>query len=70
MRPYTVRQLDQQGGVISEKHVEAPHAEAALRQLTGITERTRRIEVYDADHKKVEEVLGDYWRDRIRRNRR
>ena len=70
MRPYTVRQLDQQGGVISEKHIEAPHTEAALRQLAGIADTTRRIEVYDADHKKVGEVLDDYWRRRFQRDRR
>jgi hypothetical protein len=66
---YTIRQLDQQGGVVSEKRVEADHTDGALRQLTGITDATVRIEVYDADQEKVGETLADFWRRKVQRTR-
>ena len=70
MKPYTVRQVDDQGDVVSERHVEAANTDQALRQLTDITETTQRIEVLDSDQERVRQIGADYWRHKFRRNRR
>ena len=70
MKPYTVRQLDRRGAVISEKQIEAGSADAVLWQMTEIADSTERIEVYHDDQGKVRQIGADYWRQKFRRSRR
>jgi hypothetical protein len=70
MNLYTLRQLDAQRSIVSEKRVEATGADAALRQLNDIELATCRINVHDIDDQQVCQVNADYWRQRYRRTRR
>ena len=66
MDPYTVRQLDADGEVLSEKRVEAQNYDGVLRQLKKIAREVRRIEVYDQDGNRAGEINADFWRQRVR----
>lgn len=62
MQVYTVRQLDPEGAVISEKQVEADSASTALRELRQPSDEMHRIEVYDGNQERVRQIDGNYWR--------
>ena len=70
MNSYILRQIDAEGSIVSEKHVEATGADAALRQLSDIEIATRRINVHDTDGQQVGQINADYWRQKYRRTRR
>jgi hypothetical protein len=62
MQIYTIRQIDKDGAVISEKQIEADSANTALRELRKASESMRRIEVYNGNQEQVRQIDGDYWR--------
>ena len=70
MTEYTVRQVDADGEIVSERHLEDTSADAVLRQLHDINQVTRRVDVYDASDQRVRQIGGDYWRQKYRRSRR
>lgn len=70
MNTYVVRQVDEQGDVISDQHVEAMDNDAALRQLRNINEFTERIDVYNSEELRVGQISGEYWRSKYRRGQR
>lgn len=61
MKPYSIRQLDSQGHVVSQREVEAPDYTAALRQLKDVCDDTQRIEVCNGAGDKAGEISVDYW---------
>ena len=67
MQLYTVRQINKDGETISDKHVEADSAQAALRELRKPSDEMHRLEVYDANQRQVRQVLGKFWRANPRR---
>ena len=64
---YTVRQLDSDDRVLSEVKVEGTSYNAVLRDIRGLAEGTRRIEVFSSHGEKAGEIGADYWRQRVRR---
>lgn len=67
MNPYRVRQLDEHGDVLAEKHVVAPNYDAVLRQLKDVPDNTSRIEVYNEEGERAGEANVDFWRQKLRR---
>jgi hypothetical protein len=67
MQLYTVRQLDKNGETISDTHVEADNAQAALRGLPEASDGMHRLKVFDANQQQVRQVLGEFWRAKPRR---
>lgn len=59
---YTVRQLDSDGQVVSEKQVAAHSYSAALRELRDVVDEAQRIEVFNREGEKAGEIGVDYWR--------
>jgi len=60
--PYSLRQLDEHGDVLSEKHVVAKSCSAAMRELKDVAVGADRIVVYNEEGNKAGEVNVDYWR--------
>ena len=63
---YAIRQIDSQGGLLSEIDVEAASSEAAAKQLSDVNDLTERIAVC-LDGQTMNEMDVDHWRKRIRR---
>jgi hypothetical protein len=69
MEPYMVRQVDEEGEVLSENEVMAPSYSAVLRQISETSSRVQRIEVYNQEGDRAGAVDVDYWRRTVRRGR-
>lgn len=65
MKRYEIRQLTDEGNVLSANTVEAMSSEAAAKQLKHLVDGTGRIEVC-LDGKAVNEMGVNYWRQRVR----
>ncbi len=70
MNSYLLQQIDSDGSVVAEQHVDATSAEVALRQLNDIDQTTQIINVRNAEDERVGQVDADYWRQKYRRSRR
>ena len=66
MNSYQLRQLDDDGQVISERRVEADDYSAALRQLKEVFGDAQRIQIYNEQDEKAGEISVDYWRREVR----
>ncbi len=67
MNSYKVLQLDVDGRVLSETHVEGPSYNGVIRDLNAVVEGTQRIEVYNDEGEKAGTMGVDYWRRKVRR---
>lgn len=65
--PYTLRQLDKQGDVLSETQVVAESYATAVQELRDVVDGAERIEVYNHEGKNAGEITVDYWRLKRRR---
>jgi hypothetical protein len=62
--PYTVKQIDEQGDVLSETRVVARSYSSALREMDRPVEGVDKIEVYNQGGEKAGEVNAEYWRSK------
>ena len=67
MSSYQIRQLDKDGHLVSERHVEAHDCTAAMRQLKEVSRDAQRIEIYNEQGERAGEISVGYWRRKMHR---
>lgn len=66
VKHYEVKQMDDEGAVLSSVRVDAQSSEAAAKQLREVADGTDRI-VVCLDGAPMNEMGVDYWKQRVRR---
>ncbi len=65
-KTYAIRQINSDGGIVSELAVEATSSDAAAKQLNDVDDATQRIAIC-LDGQAMNEMDVEHWRKRVRR---